>query len=220
MSLLLQTKLLYRSFRMERPATDAAVLQLRDFLVNQFGHEGTAAIREVDESTKMQQTENAGGKTLRRFVHPLAAKRTPVARVQSQPAPLTVAPPLEVKETVVTQTVVGETGLPSSETNGAGIRQEDGTVIPFDGAGGADLGKSEPDTSENLLSPLVNPAAAADKLTIPLSEVADKKAKAVATEYGRERLIATLSEYAVDFKSSASDTQLAAALIQYAKTQG
>lgn len=222
MSLLLQTKILYRSFRMERPATDAAVLQLRDFLTLHFGHEGTQAWQEVDGTTHTKQAaDKPGGKVLRRFQHPLATPRPAATKKQATPLP------------------VADAGGPvdpnaddelSAQQNTAGVRLEDGTVVPLgmepaadetSGDGGADAGKSPVEVlSENRpsISPESNTGPVVDSLLIDLGEVSDQKPKAAAATYGRERLVATLVNHNVEFNSNGSDTQLAAALIQYAKT--
>lgn len=202
MSLLTQTKALYESFRAERAATDAAVLQLREFLTNQFGHDGTKAWKEVDERTHTKQKQTPGEVRLRRFQHPLAARHVEPAQVkQGNPIPVTV-----VEERVVEERVV-----PLTEP----------LILP-DGAGGAETpGKSEvPDslTKENLPSTLQKrPAAVADKQVIDLSEVVDLKPKTAASKYTREQLIATLEKNAVPFKEDGSNTQLAATLIGHAK---
>lgn len=194
MSLLLTlTQNLYREFRRERSGTDAAVLQLREFLTNQFGHEGTRAYQEVDESTSTKQIENPTARHLKRFVHPLAAAKPQVAVVQSTPLPVNL---------------------------GAGVRTKEGTVepLPAVGAGGADdLGKplilpeSQPSKSGSPAVPV-----AGNFEPIELVELSELKPKTAGAKYDRNRLIETLRHYGVSFHENGSNTQLAAALIQYA----
>jgi len=216
-SLLSLTKNLYQVFRQERPATDAAVLQLREFLTNHFGHEGTRAYQQVDETTSTRQVENvsSGAKSLKRFVHPITAaasvNRRPIV-VQSTPIPV--------------QTPTTDPTDPTTENDlnaGAGVRQEDGTVVPLDvspvGDGGADdLGKPlilpENQPSTFPYSPGVPVAGNFD--LIDLFEISEMKPKAGAGKYPRQRLIETLKHYGVNFQETGSNTQLAAALIQYA----
>lgn len=193
MSLLTLTQNLYREFRRERSGTDAAVLQLREFMTNQFGHEGTRAYQEIDETTSTRQIETSSSRHLKRFVHPLAAAKAPIAVVQS--TPLTV--PL-----------------------GAGVRTKEGTVIPLPpvGAGGADdLGKPLI-LPENQLSKSESPAVpvAGNYEPIDLVELSELKPKTAGSKYDRNRLIETLRHYGVSFHENGSNTQLAAALIQYA----
>lgn len=197
MSLLLTlTQNLYREFRRERSGTDAAVLQLREFLTNQFGHEGTRAYQEVDESTSTKQIENPAARHLKRFVHPLAAAKPRVAVVQSTPLLVNL---------------------------GAGVRTKEGTVgtLPAVGAGGADdLGKPLilPESQPSKLgSPAVPVAGNFEPIEpIELVELSELKPKTAGAKYERNRLIETLRHYGVSFHENGSNTQLAAALIQYA----
>jgi len=196
MSLLTLTQNLYREFRRERSGTDAAVLQLREFMTNQFGHEGTRAYMEVDETTSTKQIENPKARHLKRFVHPLAAAKPQAAVVQSTPLPVTL---------------------------GAGVRTKEGTVVPLPpvGAGGADdLGKPLI-LPENQLSKSESPAVpvAGNFEPIDLVELSELKPKTAGTKYDRNRMIETLRHYGVSFHENGSNTQLAAALIQYATTQ-
>jgi len=236
MLLLTQTKALYAAFRSERSATDVAVLQLREFLTNQFGHDGTKAWKEVDEQTHTRQKQKPGERSLRRFQHPLATRQVAASQVkQGQPIPVTE----------ITERTVGEQNVGPTVVNEAGVRQEDGSVTPLqeyrqnlpdepiteeqanvssnpsDVPGGGDApGKSEVsegDSNENLPSTSTNlPEVVADNLLIDLQEVAKVKAKTAAGKYSRDQLVATLKNYNIAYKEDGSNTQLAANLISYA----
>lgn len=80
MSLLDKSIELYLGVKAAKPMTDPMFMQIKDFIVNHFGHEGTRAIAAADEQ-QIVFTYKQGGegyrRTMRAFEHPLnVAKRT------------------------------------------------------------------------------------------------------------------------------------------------
>lgn len=87
MSLLDKSIELYLGVKAAKPMTDPMFMQIKDFILNHFGHEGTRAIAVADEQ-QIVFTYKQGGdghrRTMRAFEHPLnVAKRT--APVAEQP---------------------------------------------------------------------------------------------------------------------------------------
>ena len=77
MNLLEKCLELYKGVLEMKPRTDAMVLQLQQYIVTHFGHEGTRGMNEVDESPLdfRYKTQASNARPLRAFQHPLNANK-------------------------------------------------------------------------------------------------------------------------------------------------
>lgn len=84
MSLLDKSIELYMGIKAAKPMNDPMYLQIRDFIVNHFGHEGTRALAVADEQPIVftyKSNTTSTGRQMRAFEHPLNANK----RASNQP---------------------------------------------------------------------------------------------------------------------------------------
>ena len=192
MSLIEESKKMYRAILAEKPATNPMVLQMKEFILNHFGHAGTQAIREVDkERVPSHYKKNpAPGNELKRFQHPnVKAPLVAQATAQATPKPKPVS-----TEAVKTE------AAPSEELKADS------------------LGKSSASTKESL--PLTSSAAAVvagKSQGIDFVGLVDMSPKGIAALYPRSVIVEALKDRKVKYHSNGSDTQLAATLLQDVK---
>lgn len=194
MSLLKQSVELYRSILAEKKGTDAMPLQMKEFIVTHFGHEGTKGIKEVEGSTIVHTYKKQnGGKELRRFQHPLALPGIGTRTTR-------ITPQAEATEEPAVTMVEGQIEQPAAQ----------GEPVPAQVGEPSDSNVNPPSKSEKPLGVVV------EKIDVNL--IAEMSPKAIAKMYKRQTIVDALKEQGVQYNVKGSEVQLAAALLTFVKT--
>ena len=183
---------LYREIIAAKPMTDAMVLQMRDFLVTHFGHEGTKAYRTADGEDIVftyKGNQQVARKQYREYIHPLARKIE-----------------LAVNEEVAPQ--VEPTGGKKPNKKAAAAKEMEATI-------GGNFQQANLKNTGEPNAPLNSPASQPDAVEIDEGAVKEMKAKAVSQMYSLEHLRIWADNHGIQRDEKTSHVQLASLIIHY-----
>jgi hypothetical protein len=184
---------LYRAIIAAKPMTDPMVLQMRDFLVTHFGHEGTKAYRAADGEDIVftyKGNQQVPRKQYREYVHPLARKAEPIVSEEVTPQ---------------TEPLTGK----KAAKKAAAAQQMEATI-------GANFQQANLQNVGEPNAPLNSPASQAGAaVEIDEGAVKDMKAKAVSQMYSLEHLRVWADQHGIQRDEKTSHVQLASLIIHY-----
>lgn len=194
----------YRAVIAAKPMNDAMVLQMRDYLVTHFGHEGTKAFREAEGEDIVHTykgNQQVPRRQFREYIHPMARQAPENQGVVSEPHP-----ELPVKK---------GGNKPGKKAVAAAAAEMSAALGGNFAANPLPAGQKLENLGESAAPLNSQIAAKADAVEIDEGVVKGMKAKAVSQMYSLEHLRLYADQKGIERDEQTSHVQLASLVIHH-----